>query len=160
LLSLPIPRRESVAANSDDARQRMAPRGRPDRDRQVVLEVDVDRARDVARRKGRAAGIGLAELEPAIGDPPVRIGQVTRELGRREERGTQPFFRPLHLTRHGRNISVGKAPGDGDGRRFKVRALAGHQQCRACLLAARGRNGALTRARRPPGAVSLPARLK
>ena len=58
-------------------------------------------------RQAARAGVGLAELEAAVGDEPVRLGQAVRELGRRYEGGPQPFFRPPHLTRHGRMTGDG-----------------------------------------------------
>src|SRR5688572_6766181 len=136
----------------------MAAGRRRDRRGKVALEVDVHGAGDVAGAPGSASGFRIAELEPAIRDPPAGIGQAVRELARRDERGSQPFLRVLHLTRHGRPRRKNAGHTGRDTGPIAHRA-AGDER-RARILAPRRRRGARAPALRPPDALSVSARLK
>ena len=87
---LPTPSRESVAAKSrsraaDGARARGYGGG------EVPFEVDVDCAGDMARAPGRDAGLGLAELEPAVGHAADRVAAAAASSPV-ERRGVRNLF--------------------------------------------------------------------
>ena len=60
----------------------MTSRLRRDGSGQVPVEMGINCMRDVSGSVGALAGFRLAELEAAVDDQPVGVGDVRRQLGR------------------------------------------------------------------------------
>jgi hypothetical protein len=58
----------------------MAAGARGARSREILIEVSVERVRDVASRKSVYTPVGAGEVETAIDDRPIRIAEVPGEL--------------------------------------------------------------------------------